>query len=88
MALVREIFGGYRRLLKPAGVLSYFEYLGIRKVKMLLVNRRVRRRLHVLSRMLQRRIKAFQIMEQWVFFNVPPAVARHLRFGETKLPKS
>ena len=81
VALVREIFGSYQRLLKPVGVLSYFEYLGIRKVKMLLVNRRVRRRLHVLSRMLERLIKAFQVKEQWVFLNVPPAVARHMRFG-------
>jgi phospholipid N-methyltransferase len=80
LALVREIFRAYRRLLKPDGVLSYFEYLWIRTIKQLLVKRRQWRHLHVLSRFLERRIRAAQFREQWVFFNVPPAVARHFRF--------
>jgi phosphatidylethanolamine/phosphatidyl-N-methylethanolamine N-methyltransferase len=81
VALVREIFQSYERLLKPEGVLSYFEYLGIRKLKMLLVGKKDRRRLHVLTRMLERRIRTYQIGEERVFFNVPPAVARHFRFA-------
>jgi phospholipid N-methyltransferase len=80
LALVREIFHAYRRLLKPDGVLSYFEYLWIRFLKKLFVERRQKRRLHVLTRYLERRIRAGQFREQWVFFNVPPAVARHVRF--------
>jgi hypothetical protein len=36
----------------------------------------------VLSRLLERRLRAWQVSEQWVFLNVPPAVARHLRFAE------
>ena len=81
VALVREIFAGYERLLKPEGVLSYFEYLGIRNLKMLLVGKKERRRLHVLTRMLERRIRTYQIGEERVFFNVPPAVARHFCFA-------
>ena len=81
VALVREIFAGYERLLKPEGVLSYFEYLGIRNLKMLLVSKKERRRLHVLTRMLERRIRTYQIGEERVFFNVPPAVARHFCFA-------
>jgi phospholipid N-methyltransferase len=80
LALVREIFHAYRRLLKPEGVLSYFEYLWIRSLKRLFVDRRQKRRLHVLTRYLERQIAAGQFREQWVFFNVPPAVARHFRF--------
>jgi len=79
LALVREIFHAYRRLLKPGGVLSYFEYLWIRSLKKLFVERRQKRRLHVLSRYLERKIRAGQFREQWVFFNIPPAVARHFR---------
>jgi phosphatidylethanolamine/phosphatidyl-N-methylethanolamine N-methyltransferase len=80
VALVRDIFVSYRRLLKPEGVLSYFEYLWIRPIKMLLVGKKDKKRLHVLSRMLERRIRAHQIGDERVFLNVPPAIARHFRF--------
>jgi phosphatidylethanolamine/phosphatidyl-N-methylethanolamine N-methyltransferase len=81
LALVRDIFHAYRRLLKPGGVLSYFEYIAIRQVKTLFVNRRERRRLHVLGRVFDRNIRRYQIREQPVFLNMPPAVARHFRFA-------
>jgi phosphatidylethanolamine/phosphatidyl-N-methylethanolamine N-methyltransferase len=80
LALVREIFATYRRLLKPAGVLSYFEYVAIRQLKALFVGRAQRRHLHVLGRFLERRIRAYEFRHDIVLFNVPPAVARHLRF--------
>jgi phospholipid N-methyltransferase len=80
LALVRDIFRSYRRLLKPDGILSYFEYLGIRRLKSLFVSARQRQRLHVLSRFLDRRIRAHQIGARRVFLNVPPAIARHLQF--------
>jgi phosphatidylethanolamine/phosphatidyl-N-methylethanolamine N-methyltransferase len=81
LALVREIFHAYRRLLKPGGVLSYFEYLAIRQLKALFVTRREQRRLHVLGRVFDRTIRRHQIRAQQVFLNVPPAVARHFRFA-------
>ena len=81
LALVRDIFRAYRRLLKPGGVLSYFEYLAIRQLKSAFVKRREQRRLHVLGRVLERTIRRYQINEQNVLLNVPPAVARHFRFS-------
>jgi phospholipid N-methyltransferase len=81
LALVRDIFRAYRRLLRPEGVLSYFEYLAIRPIKAAFVNRREQRRLHVLGRVLDRTIRRYQIGEQNVYLNVPPAVARHFRFS-------
>jgi phospholipid N-methyltransferase len=81
VALVREIFAAYRRLLRPGGVLSYFEYLLIRPLKTLLVAGPERERLRALSRLLEGEIHAHQFREQWVFPNVPPAVARHFRFS-------
>jgi phospholipid N-methyltransferase len=80
LALVRDIFKSYQRLLKANGVLSYFEYLLIRQLKMQFVDKREKQRLHVLGRYLERKIDAGQFREDWVFFNVPPAVARHFRF--------
>jgi phospholipid N-methyltransferase len=83
LSLVRDIFRAYERLLKPQGILSYFEYLAIRNVKKAVVSAPQRRRLRVLGNFLQRRIRAFQVREQWVFLNVPPAVARHFCFQRT-----
>src|SRR5262245_46967361 len=82
VALVRELFDSYQRLLKPEGVLSYFEYLGIRGVKSMVVGAKQRRRLHVLNRIFERRIRAYQVGSERVFFNVPPAIARHFCFQQ------
>lgn len=79
--LVAEIFAAYRRLLRPGGVLSYFEYLWVRDLKGLLVSAAERQRLRQLGALLGREIRAHQFREQWVFLNVPPAAVRHLRFA-------
>ena len=80
LRLIRDIFQCYERLLKPEGVLSYFEYLGIRVLKSPFVGKRGRRRLRVLDRVFGRRIAAHQIGERRVYMNVPPAVARYFSF--------
>jgi phospholipid N-methyltransferase len=81
LALVRDIFHSYRRLLKPGGVLSFYEYYGIRPLKRLYADRRLRRYLHVMERFLYRHFRAYEIAQQTIFFNMPPAVAHHLRFA-------
>ena len=79
--LVEEIFASYRRLLKPQGALSYFEYVAIRDLKQRVVVPAERLRLADLSRLLEDKIRRFQVAEEIVVFNVPPAVARHFVFG-------
>jgi phosphatidylethanolamine/phosphatidyl-N-methylethanolamine N-methyltransferase len=81
LALVEDIFRSYQRLLKPAGILSYFEYLAIRDLKIQFVADAERQRLQSLSLYLEKKIAAHQIAADNVPFNVPPAVARHFRFG-------
>jgi phosphatidylethanolamine/phosphatidyl-N-methylethanolamine N-methyltransferase len=78
--LVEEIFASYRRLLRPEGTLSYFEYVAIRDVKRTLIAAE-RERLTALSALLEENIRRFQVAEEVVVFNVPPAVARHMVFG-------
>jgi phospholipid N-methyltransferase len=80
VALVRDIFRAYQRLLRPAGVLSYFEYAWIRPMKLPFVKSRERHRLLCIGRLVDRKIRAYQFREDLVCWNVPPAVARHLRF--------
>lgn len=82
LGLVEEIFASYRRLLHPGGVLSYFEYAGIRGIKRRLVGASERQRLDALDAYLGEQIRRHQIGEDLVLVNVPPAIARHMRFDE------
>jgi phospholipid N-methyltransferase len=79
VAQVREIYRVYDRLLKPGGTLSYYEYVLIRQLKTPFSNRRERRRLYRIGRVVGDYIRAYQVRRQRVFMNVPPAVVRHLK---------
>jgi len=79
VAQVREIFRAYNRLLKPGGTLTYYEYVLIRQLKTPFVNRRERRRLYRVGRVVGGYIRSYQVRRQQVLINVPPAIVRHLR---------
>jgi phospholipid N-methyltransferase len=81
MSLVEDIFRSYQRLLTPGGTLSYFEYLAIRALKMPFVIPTERARLGSLTTYLEEKIRRYQVGEEAVYLNVPPAVARHFCFG-------
>ena len=77
--LVRDIFRAYDRLLKPGGMLTYYEYVFIRQLKAPFVNRRERRRLFRVGRVVGGYISHCQIRRERIFINMPPATVRHLR---------
>jgi phospholipid N-methyltransferase len=77
---VRDVFTVIRRSLRPGGVFSYFEYVGLRKTSCLLAFGRQRRRIHSVSAYLSESIRRHQFDVKTVFANIPPAHARHLRF--------
>lgn len=79
--LVRKVFTAYNRLLKPGGTLTYYEYVFIRQLKTPFSNRRERRRLYRVGRVVGEYIRAHQVRRQRVFMNVPPAIVRHLRLN-------
>ena len=81
LSLVHEIFRSYKRLLKPAGTLSYFEYVWIRPIKMVFVGKTEKERLQSLDDYLGGEIRAHQVGQEIVVPNAPPAVARHMRFA-------
>jgi phospholipid N-methyltransferase len=78
--LVRNIFADYRRLLKPGGRLSFFEYTLVRELKTPFVGRQERRRLSGIGQVVSEYIRKYQVRCQRIFINVPPATARHLCF--------
>jgi phospholipid N-methyltransferase len=75
---VRDIFKAYIRLLKPGGTLTYFEYVLARQLKTPFVNRRERRRLYRVGRVVNGYIRSYQIRHERILINVPPAIVRHL----------
>ena len=95
VTVVREIFKAYSRLLKPGGVLTYFEYVLIRQLKTPFVGRRERRRLYRVGRVVSEYIRTYQVRRKQVLMNVPPAIVRHLHLKpavhrqvlEAKMPK-
>src|SRR5205085_7921367 len=86
VATVRTIFRAYDRLLKPGGTLTYYEYVLIRHLKTPFVNRRERRRLLSVGRLVGGYIRNYQIRRERIFINVPPATVRHLRLKPRAVP--
>ncbi len=77
---VHDVLTVIRHCLKPGGVFSYFEYVGLRRVVRTLALGEERRRIRYVSEYLNRQIRKYQFAERTVLPNVPPARARYLRF--------
>lgn len=86
VSTVRRIFRAYDRLLRPGGTLTYYEYVFIRQLKTPFSNRRERRRLHCLGRVVGNYIQNFQVRRESILINVPPATVRHMRFQPGAVP--
>jgi len=84
LATVQEIFDVLKRSLKPGGVMSYFEYVGLRRTTRFLSVGRGRDRIREVSAYLTSHIRKFEFDRHTVFQNVPPAYARHLRFDRAE----
>jgi phospholipid N-methyltransferase len=76
---VEEILATYRRLLRPGGTLSFFEYIAIRRARSLVSGRAERARLLGISRALADLFAEGRIARDWVWPNLPPAWVHHVR---------
>jgi phosphatidylethanolamine/phosphatidyl-N-methylethanolamine N-methyltransferase len=77
---VEHILGLFSRLLKPTGTLSFFEYIGIRKLRALVSNRNGRTRLQGIGRALDGLLRNGEVHRDHIWVNVPPAYVHHVRF--------
>jgi len=77
---VEDVFDVIRRCLKPGGVFSYFEYVGLRRTSRALSLGKKRARVRAVSRYLSSTIQNHEFARDTVLVNLPPAHARHLRF--------
>lgn len=77
---VRMILDAYSKLLKPAGILSFFQYIFIRPAKMMVSVGRERTRLKGVGEAIEQVLGEREFAREWVWPNVPPAWVHHVRF--------
>lgn len=77
--LVDRLLAKLQKLLAPGGVLSFFEYVAIRRAKAMVCSRSDRERLRGIERVLQDVLGKHEIRRDLVLANVPPAWVHHVR---------
>jgi phospholipid N-methyltransferase len=77
--LVESLLASMERLLKPGGVISFFEYIAIRKAKAAVSSRQDRARLQGIADRIHRFIDSREIRRDAVLLNVPPAWVHHVK---------
>jgi len=77
---VRDIMQAYSKLLKPGGVLSFFEYILVRPAKMFVSAGAERDRLKGVGEVIDGVVGQRAIAKEWVWVNVPPAWVHHVKF--------
>jgi phosphatidylethanolamine/phosphatidyl-N-methylethanolamine N-methyltransferase len=76
---VRQILETFARLVKPGGILSFFEYVAVRKAKRLVSGRSERQRLSEIGDLLGDLAKQ-RIHRDCVLLNVTPAWVHHIKW--------
>ena len=77
---VRAILESFAKLLKPTGILSFFQYILIRDAKTIVSFGPERTRLKSVGEAIDGVLSEREFAREWVWPNVPPAWVHHLRF--------
>lgn len=76
---VRSLLLALMRLLRPGGTLSFFQYVGVRKLKSLLSSTDQRRRIRAVGQVLDDLLDQHELARDLISINVPPAWVHHVR---------
>lgn len=76
---VERILNAMAALLVPGGILSFFEYIAIRRMKAVVSGRAGRERLQGIGRVLEGVLRQGEIRRDWIWVNVPPAWVHHVQ---------
>lgn len=77
--LVERLVSKMKRLLAAEGMLSFFEYVAIRRAKAAFSDRDERARLNAIGQLLEQLLAEREVRRDRVWANVPPAWVHHLR---------
>ncbi len=80
--LVASIAATYFRLLKPGGVLSYFEYMYVRPIRKVVTRGAERIRITAIDTTMRQQCDRSRIRRDNIWLNTPPAWVQHLRGSE------
>ena len=80
--VVTEIYEAFERLLKPRGVLTYFEYMCVRPIRRVVSTPNERTRIREIDEVISNYLGRYRFRKNWVFANVPPAWVQHLQFTD------
>ncbi len=83
VAEVDTILRGLGELARPGAVLSFFEYIAIRRMKAVAAGRAERERLGGIARLLQDLLRGREIRREAVWLNIPPAWVHHVKLEGT-----
>lgn len=83
---VKAVLHRIREVLKPGGVFSYFEYIGLRWLSSYIMMGSEGRRAREVSAFMSDNIRTYQTARQPILRNVPPAFARHWQFDRPLVP--
>lgn len=78
--LVQRILDQYRRLLKPGGCLSFFEYVAVRHMKKLVSSNRETQRVKAVGRVLHKFFAQYEKERRFVALNLPSSIVHVCRF--------
>ena len=81
---IEAIFEGFKRMLAPRGVLSFFEYVAVRNMKTLVAGRAERERLRQVSRIMNQTMKPARFDREMVMANLPPAWVHHVSWSRER----
>jgi phospholipid N-methyltransferase len=81
---VQQILAKLSQVLASGGILSFFEYVAVRRAKSLLCSRTDRERLQGIARVLGSFLQA-EVRRDLVWANVPPAWVHHVRSNQTPI---
>lgn len=85
--LVDAISNHYFRLLKPGGVLSYFEYMYVRPIRKVVTRGEEKVRITRIDDTMSAHCDRYRIRRDNIWINIPPAWVQHLQLPEsTSLP--
>lgn len=81
VADVERILATFARVLKPEGVLSFFEYVAVRPARSLVSGAAERERLRGVGELLQRALDGNEVARDCIWPNLPPAWVHHVRLS-------
>ncbi len=77
--VVRQILTILMARLRPGGTLSFFEYIAIRRARLLVSGRAERCRLRGIGEALHEVLHPGEFRRDWIWWNVPPAWVHHVK---------